>query len=101
MLNLEDCLFSPYMHTHKTQRETNSMCMCLTECVSVCMCMLIKGFQRRKLHSYKFITAAKLIVSSDKNQLEETNKQTTTKTLKSICCKMLCQMLLTMMVQVF
>jgi len=38
--------------------------------------MYLKGFQRSKLHSYKFITAAKLIVSSVKDQL---GKKTTKK----------------------
>lgn len=65
--------------------------MCV--CARVHVCVYLKGFQRTKLRSYKFITAAKLIVSSVKDQLGK-------KPLKGICRKMQCQMLLTMMVQV-
>lgn len=63
MLSCEDWQFSPYMHTDKSQRERN--------CVSVCMhmCIYQERFQRRKLCPYKFITAAKLTVSSVKDQL--------------------------------
>lgn len=63
MLSFEDWQFSPCMHTDKSQRERSSVY------VHMHMCIYQKIFQRMKSCPYKFITAAKLTVSSVKNQL--------------------------------
>lgn len=65
VLNFEYYSFSPYIHNPKR----NQLCVC------VYVCMYLKGFVRGKLHSHKFITAAKLIVSSVEDELGKKNTE--------------------------